>query len=1247
MDNSAGQQRVCRRCGAPITEPKVGSVCARCVIEDALVSPLDPVAAQGLFLDDLPPAEGRRATLGPFELLEPLAQGGMGIVYRARQPGLNRLVAVKVLLGGEHATEDAKRRFRQEAEAVARLQHPNIVTVFEIGEHQGTLYFAMEYVEGCDLGRLVQRQLPSPTRAAEWIQSAAETMAFAHRHGIWHRDLKPSNLLLRDDGRICVADFGLARMPEHQTVLTRTGQTMGSPGFMPPEQVSHGRGELGPHSDVYSLGAVLYFLLVGRAPFQTSSLAEAFRQVLETEPAPPRSSSLAVPKDLQTIALKCLEKEPARRYATAQELADDLGRFLRNEPIRARPAGTVDKLVKWARRKPVVAALTGTLVAVLIGAAAVLSWEWRRTIEANTALLDQFVQKSVDQADMHFEAGRPARAMRLLVDAVRRQPTNPLAVQRLMSALTYRGHLVPVPVPCPTTNVAAARLSPDGKRLLTASASGLMSVWDLEERGPGLPGAVKGDEPGSEGRAPRGPGWKESGISNRASWNSALRSNPPPPKAAPLATWENPLSLRQLGFSADGQAVYTVSSPTNEPGVSVVRFWDAASGAPRSPSLTHTQSVVDLRLSPDASHVSTIAANHQAERWEVASGKAVTTIGPDPAWRASALSPDGRWLAAAATNQVVRVWDLASGQASGSGWTSAIPVVALAFDYQGTRLAGAGTNETALWELPTGRTLARTNGVGGDFVAFNRLGDRLMVAAPSLAALRTVRLLSTDRLQLAGNITNVVIAKPDPFAASSGLIPNSYGSLVQVHSDRDASWIGDPFDCGRLVGDIALSDDGRRMALTTHEAKLMVFALRKSAKDETAVQLRPGTSRVTFTEDGRLFACAGSNQVVEVMETATGQRVGAKVPVEGALSALALSNDGAWLAVGSQEFEAQKGGLQVWELHDSRLARPPLAFEGAPRRVRFSADGRQLAVVTSSGLRAFEWQSDQPLLEPLAPEAKVSPPFHWIEFSPDRRRLIAGLQLNAQVWDLANRTNLFVLDHGGPVPRAHFSADGQEMITAGIDGTARVWRVADGKRCAVLHHERFAMDALLTHDGRLAITAGDTAARVWDVAAKQVLAQTADQGDEVFMAAVSPSGKYFATMTHLGRLRVWDTRTGLPIAEELRGRWNLTTMAFLPDERALAFYDGWTAVQRVELGPWPLPCPEWVPRLAEAVTRYRFPNNGLAEPVPVQESAALREFILALPQTDPYARWGRRFLKEGGAASPRPPASTVVAPVGD
>ncbi len=1231
MDNSAGQQRVCRRCGAPITEPNVASVCARCVIEDALVSPLDSVAAQGLFLDDLPRAEGRRATLGPFELLEPLAQGGMGIVYKARQPGLNRLVAVKVLLGGEHATEDAKRRFRQEAEAVARLQHPNIVTVFEIGEHQGTLYFAMEYVEGCDLGRLVQRQLPSPTRAAEWIQSAAETMAFAHRHGIWHRDLKPSNMLLREDGRICIADFGLARLPEHRTVLTRTGQTMGSPGFMPPEQVSHGRGELGPHSDVYSLGAVLYFLLMGRAPFQTSSLAEAFRQVLETEPTPPRSSSLAVPKDLQTIALKCLEKEPARRYATAQELADDMGRFLRNEPIRARPAGTVDKLVKWAKRKPVVAALTGTLVAVLIGAAAVLSWEWRRTIEANTALLDQFVQKSVDQADMHFEAGRPARAMRLLIDAVRRQPANPLAVQRLMSALTYRGHLVPVPLPCPTTNVAAARLSPDGKRLLTASASGVMSVWDLEEGGAGLPGTIKGVEPGSEGRTPRGPGWRQSGSSNRASWNSALRGNPPPPKAAPLARWGNPLRLRQLGFSADGRTVFALSSPTNEPGTFVVQLWDAASGAPQSAGLTHTQTLLDLRLSPDASHVSTITANHEAKRWEVASGKAVTKIAPDPAWRVSALSPDGRWLATAATNQVVRVWDLVSGQASGSGWTWAIPITALAFDYQGTRLAGTGTNETALWELPTGRMLARIRGVGGDFVAFNRLGDRLMVAAPSLAGVQTVRLLSTDRLQLAGNITNVAIALPDPFAASTGLIPNSYGNLVQVHSDRDASWIGDPFDCGRLVGDIAFSDDGRRLALTTHEAKLMVFDLRKSAKDETAVQLRPGTSRVTFTENGRFFACAGTNQVVEVRETATGRQAGVEVPVEGAVSALALSNDGAWLAVGVQELKTQKGELQVWEVRRGRLARPPLPFEGAPRRVRFSPDGRQLAVVTSNGLRAFEWQSDQPLLEPLELGTKVSPPFHWIEFSPDGRRLIAGLQSNAQVWDLANRTNRLALEHSAPVLRAHFSADGQQMITAGIDGTACVWRVADGKRCAVLRHERFVMDALLTHDGRLAITAGDTAARVWDVATEEPLGQTADQGDEVFMAAVSPSGKCFSTMTHLGRLRVWETRTGLPIAEELRGRWPFTTMVFLPGEQALAFYDGWTAVQRVELGPWPLPCPKWVPRLAEAVTRHRFPTAGLAEPVPVQEFAALREFILALPETDPYARWGRRFLGESGA----------------
>lgn len=250
VDTNPSETQSCALCGQPLTERLPGSVCAACALRDALTPPSDPAAAQGVFLDDLPLAGEKYGRLGPFELIEPLAQGAMGIVYKARQPALNRIVAVKVLVGGVHASSEAKQRFRQEAEIVAGLSHPGIVPAHEFGEHHGALFLATDFVEGRDLGRVLQGSLPSLREAAGWMREAAEAVGFAHRRGVLHRDLKPSNILLGNDGRIRITDFGLARLADGSQKLTRTGQTFGSPGYLPPEQIEADRGEASPASDV-------------------------------------------------------------------------------------------------------------------------------------------------------------------------------------------------------------------------------------------------------------------------------------------------------------------------------------------------------------------------------------------------------------------------------------------------------------------------------------------------------------------------------------------------------------------------------------------------------------------------------------------------------------------------------------------------------------------------------------------------------------------------------------------------------------------------------------------------------------------------------------------------------------------------------------------------------------------------------------------------------------------------------------
>jgi WD40 repeat protein len=308
---------------------------------------------------------------GDYELLEEIGRGGMGVVYRARQISLNREVAIKMIASGELASAEFVRRFLLEAEAAAGLKHPNIVAIHEVGVREGQHFYSMDYVEGQTLSdRAINKPL-SPELACGYLKTIAEAVHYAHQRGILHRDLKPSNVLIDSLDQPHLTDFGLAKRLSDDSELTLTGQVLGSPNYMPPEQALGKRQSATIACDVYSLGAILYFLLTGRPPFTAESLTQTLQQVLHSEPVSPRLLNPSVPRDLETICLKCLSKEPDRRYRSAQELADELGRFLKGEPVQARPVGAAGKSWRWCRRNPVMASFAGAtaflLLAVTIG----------------------------------------------------------------------------------------------------------------------------------------------------------------------------------------------------------------------------------------------------------------------------------------------------------------------------------------------------------------------------------------------------------------------------------------------------------------------------------------------------------------------------------------------------------------------------------------------------------------------------------------------------------------------------------------------------------------------------------------------------------------------------------------------------------------------------------------------------------------------------------------------------------------
>src|SRR5947207_1265136 len=398
--------RICRNCGAKIFSDAPEGLCTGCVLEAAIGGAGDWPAVASAKADDRDSAEkdnanvapGKEKTaraaellgeLGDYELLDEVGRGGQGVVFRARQKSLNRTVALKVISLGQWASKAHLKRFRLEAEAAARLEHPGIVPIHEVGERDGSCYFSMKFIEGGQLDEVARREPMLIRRAVELITKVGRTVHYAHEHGILHRDIKPGNILLDAKGEPHLTDFGLARLVETESTMTRTLDVLGTPSYMAPEQAMGNNAAVSCVTDIYGLGAVLYQLLTGQPPFAGGATYETIKLLLDTEPRQPRLLNLKLDRDLSSICLKCLEKDPQRRYSSALALAEDLERWLKHEPIQARRTGVLTRGKKWVRRNPTSALLAASLVA-LAAAACWIVWKSelvRRPMPAGIAVL--------------------------------------------------------------------------------------------------------------------------------------------------------------------------------------------------------------------------------------------------------------------------------------------------------------------------------------------------------------------------------------------------------------------------------------------------------------------------------------------------------------------------------------------------------------------------------------------------------------------------------------------------------------------------------------------------------------------------------------------------------------------------------------------------------------------------------------------------------------------------------------------
>jgi serine/threonine protein kinase/WD40 repeat protein len=414
-----------------------------------------------------------------YELEEEIARGGMGVVYRARQLSLKRTVALKVILSGEYASQAEVQRFQAEAEAAAHLRHPNIVPIFESGEYNGRHYFSMEFVQGRNLSVLAKESLPSPRQAARYIEIIAGAIQYAHEQGVLHRDLKPSNILIDSADQPRITDFGLALRLDQDPELTATGQILGSPNFMPPEQAAGSGRKVGSWSDVYGIGAILYHLLTGRPPFQAAALHDLIKHLQESEPVAPRLLNPSVPRDLETICLKCLDKEPNRRYGTAREVAEELARFREDKPILARPLIAPFKAWRWCRRRPVVASLMAAVtLATTLGIGGVV-YQLRRVQRGASDLRERVYASEMNLAGRALAEKNAGHALDLLRHHIPKNGETDLRGfewRYLWSQCqgeeesSFTGH---------QAEVSCLAITPDQRWMLTGSFDHSLRLWDL------------------------------------------------------------------------------------------------------------------------------------------------------------------------------------------------------------------------------------------------------------------------------------------------------------------------------------------------------------------------------------------------------------------------------------------------------------------------------------------------------------------------------------------------------------------------------------------------------------------------------------------------------------------------------------------------------------------------------------------------------------------------------------------------